>query len=112
MPRISSYTRRQAIVCAISFVSVVANEIAQRMVARELIGPHWIYGYISDFFAVPFTATLVTWMQGHRRHIWVMPLLFAVMFSLLELEGYHDPYDYVCYWTSAFLVMPVVAIKR
>lgn len=79
-----------------------ANELAQRLVQRGIIEYHFLFGYISDFCAVPFATGVVIAATGKAQ--WFLPALFAVMYSLLELEGVRDPLDFLMYWSSAALV--------
>ncbi|MGI9457819.1 MAG: hypothetical protein ACR2NU_14735 [Aeoliella sp.] len=98
----------------VSMVVVVGNEICQRLVARGVIDNQLLFGYLSDLFAVPFTVGLTNAL-GTSRYYWFRPILFGVLFSLLEFEGVRDPWDVACYWTGAALsygVMLFVALGR
>ena len=88
--------RAGVILAAISLVVVVGNEICQRLVARDVIHNHLLFGYLSDLFAVPFTVGLTNAL-GTSRFYWLSPILFGILFSVLELEGTWDPWDMVCY---------------
>ena len=95
--------RKAGIVLAVtSLAVVVANEVCQRLVARGIIDNHLLFGYLSDLFAVPFTVGLSNAI-GLSRFYWFRPVLFAILFSLLELEGVRDPWDMACYWFGAAL---------
>ena len=103
-----------ALLAAASVAVVVGNEVCQRLVARGVIDNHLLFGYLSDLFAVPFTVGLTNAI-GTSRLYWFWPILFAILFSLLELEGVRDPWDMVCYWSGAALsygVMLLVALRR
>ncbi len=109
-------TVRQAgvILSAVSLVMVVGNEICQRLVARGIINNQLLFGYLSDLFAVPFTVGLTNAL-GTSRFYWFRPVLFGILFSLLELEGVRDPWDMACYWFGALLsysVMLFVALRQ
>ncbi len=102
------YRKVQVVACLASLAIVAGNEVCQRLVVRGAIENHWAYGYLSDLFAVPFATTLSTSLTGPRPRNGLLPFLFAVMYTLLELEGYRDALDVVCYWAGAALAYPVV----
>ncbi|MFT7486046.1 MAG: hypothetical protein ACI9F9_001899 [Candidatus Paceibacteria bacterium] len=109
-----SVRKTGAILAAVSVVIVVGNEGCQRLVARGWIDSHWLFGYLSDLFAVPCTVGLSNAL-GTSRLYWFRPVLFGVLFSFLELEGVFDPWDFACYWSGALLswgVMLRVARSR
>ena len=109
-----SVCKAGAILAVASVVVVVGNEICQRLVARGVIDNQLLFGYLSDLFAVPFTVGLTNAI-GTSRFYWFRPVLFAILFSLLELEGVWDPWDMACYWSGAALsygVMLLVALRR
>ena len=109
-----SVRKAGAILAAVSLVIVVGNEVCQRLVARDVIANHLLFGYLSDLFSVPFTVGLTN-VLGTSRFYWWRPVLFGVLFSLLELEGTYDPWDMVCYWLGAavsFGVMMLVALRN
>jgi hypothetical protein len=95
-------------------ILAVANEICQRLVARGIIDYQLLFGYLSDLFAVPFTVGLTNAL-GTSRFYWFRPVLFGVLFSVLELEGVRDPWDIACYWIGALLsytVMLFIALRQ
>ena len=109
-----SVRKAGALLATASVGVVVGNEVRQRLVARGVINNHLLFGYLSDLFAVPFTVGLTNAM-GPSRLYWLWPVLFAILFSLLELEGVRDPWDMVCYWSGAALsygVMLLVALRQ
>jgi hypothetical protein len=109
-----SARRAGALLAVGSAVIVVGNEICQRLVARGLIDNLVAFGYLSDLFAVPFTVGLTNAL-GASRLYWAWPILFGILFSLLEFEGVWDPWDMVCYWTGVLIsygVMLCVASGR
>ena len=106
------YRRRQLIACAICFALVVANELCQRFVVRGWIEDRWIFGYGSDLFAVPFCTTLACAIRRPTFPGWILPVAYAVLFSLLELEGYRDVLDMICYWSGALIAYAIVRTKR
>ena len=109
-----SVRKAGALLATASVAVVVGNEVCQRLVARGVIDNHLLFGYLSDLFAVPFTVGLTNAM-GPSRLYWLWPVLFAILFSLLELEGVRDPWDMVCYWSGAALsygVMLLVALRQ
>ncbi|MFT5302932.1 MAG: hypothetical protein ACI814_003749 [Mariniblastus sp.] len=102
-----------AVLAAISLLLVVGNEVCQRLVARGVIEHHIAFGYLSDLFAVPFTVGLTN-ILGPSRYYWFRPIIFGILFSLLEFEGHWDPWDMVCYWVGAaisYIVMLRVAVR-
>ncbi len=108
-----SVRKAGAILAVVSVTVVVGNEICQRLVARGLIERHLLFGYLSDLFAVPFTVGLTNAI-GASRFYWLRPILFGVLFSLLEIEGVWDPWDMACYWFGAaisYAVMLFVALR-
>ena len=108
-----SVRKAGAILAAVSLAMVVGNEICQRLVARGLIDNRLLFGYLSDLFAVPFTVGLTNAL-GTSRFYWFWPVLFGILFSLLEFEGTWDPWDMACYWLGAALsygVMLFVALR-
>lgn len=84
----------------VSIIVVVANEVCQRLVAKNMIENHLLFGYLSDLFAVPFTVGLANALAAGRFYQ-LRPVMFGILFSILELEGYRDPWDIVCYWSGA-----------
>jgi hypothetical protein len=103
-----------AILAAVSAAVVVGNEICQRLVARGVIDYQLLFGYLSDLFAVPFTVGLTNAL-GTSRSYWFRPVIFGILFSLLELEGVRDPWDMACYWIGVALsygVMLLVAMRQ
>ncbi len=86
------------------------NELAQRLVQRGVIEYHFLFGYVSDFCAVPFATGVVVATTGRAKLF--LPVLFAVMYSLLELEGVRDPLDFAMYWISAAAVFVVLSIAN
>ena len=109
-----SVRKAGALLAAVSVAVVVGNEICQRLVARGVIDNHLLFGYLSDLFAVPFTVGLTNAI-GTSRLYWFWPVLFAILFSLLELEGVWDPWDMACYWSGAALsygVMLLVVLRQ
>ncbi len=108
-----SVRKAGVILAVVSVTMVVGNEICQRLVARGLIDRHLLFGYLSDLFAVPFTVGLVNAL-GTSRFYWLRPILFGILFSLLEFEGVWDPWDMACYWFGAaisYAVMLLVALR-
>ena len=107
--------RKAGVILAVaSLAMVVGNEICQRLVARAIIDNQLLFGYLSDLFAVPFTVGLTNAL-GTSRLYWFWPVLFGVLFSLLEFEGVWDPWDMASYWFGAALsygVMLFVALGR
>ena len=97
-----SVRKAGAILAVASVAVVVGNEICQRLVARGVIDHQLSFGYLSDLFAVPFTVGLTNAL-GTSRFYWFRPVLFGVLFSLLEFEGVWDPWDMACYWSGAAL---------
>ena len=91
-----------AVLAASSVLVVVGNEICQRLVARGIIENHLLFGYLSDLFAVPFTVGLTNTF-GTSRGYWLRPIMFGVLFALLEFEGTWDAWDMVCYALGAVL---------
>ncbi len=81
-----SVRKAGVVFAATSLIMVVGNEICQRLVARGIIDNQLLFGYLSDLFAVPFTVGLTNAI-GTSRIYWFWPVLFAILFSLLELEG-------------------------
>ena len=109
-----SVRRAGAILAMASVAVVVGNEICQRLAARGVIDYRLLFGYLSDLFAVPFRVGLTNAL-GTSRFYWFRPVLFGVLFSLLELEGVRDPWDVACYWFGAALsygVMLFIALGR
>ena len=109
-----SVRKAGAILAVASVAVVVGNEICQRLVARGVIDPQLLFGYLSDLFAVPFAVGLTNAL-GTSRFYWFRPILFGVLFSLLELEGVRDPWDIACYWFGAAVsygVMLFIALGR
>ena len=109
-----SVRKAGAVLAVASVVVVVGNEICQRLVARGVIDNQLLFGYLSDLFAVPFTVGLTNAL-GTSRYYWFRPVLFAILFSLLELEGVWDPWDMTCYWAGAALsygIMLFVALRQ
>ena len=109
-----SVRKTGAILAAAGVAVVVGNEICQRLVARGVIDNQLLFGYLSDLFAVPFTVGLTNAM-GTSRFYWFRPILFGILFSLLELEGVWDPWDMACYWFGAVIsysVMLFVALRQ
>ncbi len=109
-----SVRKAGAILAAASVAVVVGNEICQRLVARGIIEHQLLFGYLSDLFAVPFTVGLTN-AFGTSRLYWFRPVLFGILFSVLELEGVRDPWDIACYWSGAALsygVMLFVALRQ
>ena len=109
-----SVRKTGAILAVTSVAVVVGNEICQRLVARGIIDNQLLFGYLSDLFAVPFTVGLTNAM-GTSRFYWFRPILFGILFSLLELEGVWDPWDMACYWFGAaisYSVMLFVALRQ
>lgn len=106
--RTRRFRKVQIRVCIASFIIVVGNEVCQRLVAQGWIENRWVYGYLSDLFAVPFTTTLATAIVGIRRRNWILPILYAILFMLLELEGYRDPLDVACYWAGAAIAFAAI----
>jgi hypothetical protein len=103
-----------AILAVISLVLVVGNEVCQRLVASGVIANHLVFGYVSDLFAVPFTVGLTN-VLGTSRYYWLRPVVFAILFSLLEFEGHWDLWDMLCYWSGAvisYIVMLWVALGK
>jgi len=103
-----------AVLAAISLLLVVGNEICQRLVARSVIENHLIFGYLSDLFAVPFTVGLTN-VLGTSRYYWLRPVVFGILFSLLEFEGHWDLWDIACYWIGAvisYICMLSVALDK
>ena len=103
-----------AVLAAISLLLVVGNEVCQRLVARGVIENHLVFGYLSDLFAVPFTVGLTN-VFGTSRYYWLRPVVFGILFSLLEFEGHWDLWDMVCYWIGAvisYIVMLWVAMGK
>ena len=80
-----SVRKAGAILAAASVAVVVGNEICQRLVARGVIDYQLLFGYLSDLFAVPFTVGLTNAL-GTSRFYWFRPVLFGILFSLLELN--------------------------
>ena len=108
--RTRRFRRVQVSVCIASLLVVVGNELCQRFAARGWIDNRWVYGYLSDLFAVPFATTLTTAIVGLRSLNWVLPILFAIMYTLLELEGYRDPLDVACYWAGAAIAFAAIYV--
>jgi hypothetical protein len=109
-----SVRKAGAILAAVSVAMVVGNEICQRLVARGVVDYQVVYGYLSDLFAVPLTVGLTNAI-GTSRMYWLRPVLFGILFALLELEGVWDPWDMACYGFGAALsygVMLLVALRR
>ena len=109
-----SVRKTGAILAVTSVAVVVGNEICQRLVARGIIDNQLLFGYLSDLFAVPFTVGLTNAM-GTSRFYWFRPILFGILFSLLEFEGVWDPWDMACYWFGAaisYSVMLFVALRQ
>jgi hypothetical protein len=102
-----SVHRAGVILAIVSVMIVVGNEVCQRLVARGLIDKHLLFGYLSDLFAVPLTVGLTNAL-GTSRLYWFRPILFGVLFSLLEFEGVWDPWDLACYWTGAVISYAVM----
>ena len=96
-----------AILAVVSFALVVANEVCQRLVASGAIDNHLLFGYLSDLFAVPFTVGLTNAL-GTTRFYWFRPILFGILFSALEFEGFWDPWDMACYWFGAAICYGVM----
>lgn len=108
--RTRRFRRVQVRVCVVCLLVVVGNELCQRFAARGLIDHRWVYGYLSDLFAVPFATTLTTAMVGPRSRNRALPILFAIMYSLLELEGVRDPLDVACYWAGAAIAFAAIHV--
>ena len=109
-----SVRKSGAILAAVSVAVVIGNEICQRLVIKGVLDNQLLFGYLSDLFAVPFTVGLTNAL-GTSRLYWFRPVLFGILFSLLELEGVRDPWDIACYWFGAALsygVMVFVASRQ
>jgi hypothetical protein len=105
--------KASVLLAAASLALVIGNEVCQRLVARGVIDNQLLFGYLSDLFAVPFTVGLTNAI-GTSRLYWLWPVLFGILFSLLELEGVWDPWDMACYWFGAALsygIMLFVALR-
>ena len=107
--------RRAGVILAVaSLAIVIGNEVCQRLVARGAIDNQLLFGYLSDLFAVPFTVGLTNAL-GTSRAYWFRPVLFGILFSILEFEGVWDLWDMACYWFGAALsygVMLNVALRH
>ncbi|MGY8746801.1 MAG: hypothetical protein ACKVHR_01920 [Pirellulales bacterium] len=88
-----SVRKAGAILAVASLAVVVGNELCQRLVARSIIDNQLLFGYLSDLFAVPFTVGLTN-AFGLGRFYWFRPIVFGILFSLLEFEGVFDPWDF------------------
>lgn len=92
---------------------VVGNEICQRLVARDIVETYLLFGYLSDVFAVPLVVGLTN-TAGTGRTYWFRPIIFWMVFALLEFAGrwgagVWDEWDMVCYALGAALCYAVMA---
>ncbi len=82
----------------------IANEVAQRLVARGIIEWHDLYGYVSDLCVVPALSGLMTVMIDRPSRAWLAwlyPACAGALYTALEFEGTWDPWDLVAYGVGA-----------
>ena len=84
----------------ISIIAGGTNELCLRLADRGYFDLHPLFAHVSGFFAVPFATSL---FAATGRYRWFLPLLFAVLFSVLEFLGDRDSLDFAIYGVSAVL---------